>query len=176
LRSAETARAGASAFIELEVRGGLAPSELEDLRYGAIFHDIGKIAIPDAVLNKPAPLSAEERTAIERHPVIGEGIVAPIPFLSDQVRSIVRHGHEHWDGSGYPDGLRGEDIPLGARIVLVVDAYHAMVSDRSYRRGMPDADARRELSANAGTQFDRRVVGAFLRVLDARDASTADGA
>jgi len=142
---------------------------MRDLRYGAIFHDIDKIAIPDAILNKPGPLTSSERSVIERHPVLGEQIVSPVLFLSYGVRSIVRHDHERWDGSGYPDGLSGEEIPLGARIVLVVDAYHAMVSDRPYRKGMTRQEAQRELGEHAGTQFDRRVVGAFLRVLEARE-------
>jgi HD-GYP domain-containing protein (c-di-GMP phosphodiesterase class II) len=130
-----------------------------------VFHDIGKIAIPDAILNKPAPLSHEERKVIETHPAAGEQILAPVPFLS-RVRRIVRHDHERWDGTGYPDGLRGPQIPIGARIVFVVDSFHAMVSDRPYRKGMPEAAAREELRANAGTQFDPAVVDAFLRVLD----------
>jgi HD-GYP domain-containing protein (c-di-GMP phosphodiesterase class II) len=88
-----------------------------------------------------------------------------VPFLND-VRSIVRHDHERWDGAGYPDGLHGEEIPIGARIVLVVDAFHAMISDRPYRQGMPESDAKAQLQAGAGTQFDPGVVASFLRVLD----------
>ena len=168
LYTADHARSIADLAVALGDEMGLDAEQLEDLRYGAIFHDIGKIAIPDAILHKAGPLTPAERAQIERHPIIGEQIVAPVSFLSDAVRSIVRHDHEHWDGSGYPDGLRGEQIPLGARIVLVVDAYNAMVSDRPYRRAMSEADARRELRNNAGTQFDRRVIGAFMRVLEAR--------
>ncbi len=135
------------------------------MRYGAIFHDIGKIAVPDAILTKPGPLTAEEFSVIKRHPVVGEQILAPVPFLSG-VRQIVRHDHERWDGAGYPDGLRGSQIPIGARIVFVVDAYHAMVSDRPYRRAMSEADARAELESNAGTQFDPDVVSAMTAALD----------
>ena len=169
--TADHARSIAELAVALGEEIGLTEHQLEDLRLGAIFHDIGKIAIPDAVLNKPGPLTPEERRDIEGHPVVGEGIVAPVPSISDTVRAIVRHDHEHWDGSGYPDGLRGEQIPLGARIVLVVDAYHAMVSDRPYRDGLSPEQARAELRANAGTQFDRRVVGAFMRVLEGRDGA-----
>jgi HD-GYP domain-containing protein (c-di-GMP phosphodiesterase class II) len=147
-------------------RLGLQSRELRDLRYGAVFHDIGKIAIPEAILNKQGPLDDREREIMERHTLVGEQILAPVEFLKG-VRPIVRHEHERWDGNGYPDGLRGEEIPLGARIVLVCDAYHAMTSDRPYRASMSEADARAELRAGAGTQFDPRVVDNFLAVLDA---------
>ena len=103
---------------------------------------------------------------VRRHPEVGEQILAPVPFLAG-VRRIVRHDHERWDGNGYPDGLGGDAIPLGARIVLVVDAYHAMISDRPYRRAMPAEEARAELRRHAGTQFDPRVVDAALDVLAA---------
>ena len=153
--------------IEVGEQFGLDEDALRDLRYGAIFHDIGKIAIPDAILNKPGPLNEHEFEIIKRHPIVGEQILEPVPFL-DQVRRIVRHDHERWDGGGYPDGLKGRQIPIGARIVLVVDAFHAMVSDRSYRKGMSEESARLELRAHAGTQFDPDVVEAFLKVLDRR--------
>ena len=148
---------------------GFDDEALRDLRYAAIFHDIGKIAIPDAILNKPGPLTMGEFEVIKRHPIVGEQILSPVTFL-EQVRRIVRHDHERWDGKGYPDGLKGRQIPIGARIVLVVDAFHAMVSDRSYRQGMSEESARLELRANAGSQFDPDVVEAFLRVLDRRGA------
>jgi diguanylate cyclase (GGDEF)-like protein len=154
---------------------GLDEPALRDLRYAAIFHDIGKIAIPDAVLNKPEPLTPMEFDVVRRHPLVGEQILAPVPFLAD-VREMVRHDHERWDGGGYPDGLRGEEIPLGARIVLVVDAYHAMTSDRPYRRALGESEARRELSAGAGAQFDPRVVEALLTVLEERPDDPAPSA
>jgi diguanylate cyclase (GGDEF)-like protein len=154
---------------------GLDESALRDLRYAAIFHDIGKIAIPDAVLNKPEALTARELDVVRRHPVVGEQILAPVPFLA-AVREMVRHDHERWDGAGYPDGLRGEEIPLGARIVLVVDAYHAMTSERPYRRALDANEARRELSAGAGAQFDPRVVEALLTVLEQRPDDSAPSA
>ena len=123
--------------------------------------------MPDAILNKPGKLIADEFEIIKRHPVTGEQILAPVPFLAD-VRRIVRHDHERWDGTGYPDGLRGAQIPIGARIVFVVDAFHAMTSDRPYRMGMGDGAARAELRAGAGTQFDPEVVDALLAILDRR--------
>ena len=143
---------------------GLPGFTLEDLRYGGMFHDIGKIGIADEIINKPGPLTDEEFELIKTHPAVGAEILAPIPFFAG-VRAIVRHHHEHWDGSGYPDGLRGTRIPLGARIVLAVDAYHAMTSDRSYRKAMSHEAACRELRDNAGTQFDPAVIEAVLVVL-----------
>jgi putative nucleotidyltransferase with HDIG domain len=165
--TADHASSIAELAIEVGEEFGLDEDALRDLRYGAIFHDIGKIAIPDAILNKPGPLTGAEFEVIKRHPIVGEQILSPVPFL-EQVRRIVRHDHERWDGKGYPDGLKGRQIPIGARIVLVVDAFHAMVSDRSYRQGMSQESARLELRAHAGTQFDPDVVDAFLRVLDRR--------
>ena len=143
---------------------GLEESRLEQLRYAAIFHDIGKIAIPDAILNKPAPLSDDERAVMMEHPRLGAEMIAPIPFLGGEVREMVGRDHEHWDGTGYPDGLRGEQIPLGARIILVVDSYHAMITDRPYRRAMAKQEAVAELARCSGTQFDPKVVGAFVRL------------
>ena len=165
--TADHASSIADLAVDVGQEFGLDEEALRDLRYGAIFHDIGKIAIPDAILNKPGPLTEAEFEVIKRHPIVGEQILSPVPFL-DQVRRVVRHDHERWDGKGYPDGLKGRSIPIGARIVLVVDAFHAMVSDRSYRKGMSEESARIELRANAGTQFDPDVVDAFLRVLDRR--------
>jgi putative nucleotidyltransferase with HDIG domain len=165
--TADHASSIADAAVEVGREFGLDQDALRDLRYGAIFHDIGKIAIPDAILNKAGPLTEGEFEVIKRHPIVGEQILAPVPFL-EQVRRIVRHDHERWDGSGYPDGLQGRQIPIGARIVLVVDAFHAMVSDRPYRTGMSEESARLELRAGAGSQFDPDVVEAFLRVLDRR--------
>ena len=163
--TADHARSIADLAVEVGRRLGLDDGERRDLRYGAIFHDIGKIAIPDAILNKPGPLTDEEYEIVKRHPLTGDQILAPIPFLAN-ARRIVRHDHERWDGGGYPDGLAGEEIPLGARIVFVVDAYHAMVSDRPYRKGLGETAARAELLAHAGTQFDPRVVDALIECLE----------
>jgi diguanylate cyclase (GGDEF)-like protein len=163
--TADHARSIADLAVAVGDRLGLDEDSLRDLRYGAIFHDIGKIAIPDAILNKPAGLTEDEFAIVRRHPEVGEQILAPVPLFAG-VRRIVRHDHERWDGRGYPDGLRGSDIPIGARIVLVVDAYHAMRSDRPYRRAMPVAEAREQLRQHAGSQFDPRVVDALLSVLE----------
>jgi HD-GYP domain-containing protein (c-di-GMP phosphodiesterase class II) len=168
--TADHAQSIADLAVEVGRELGLDPDALRDLRYGAIFHDIGKIAVPDAILHKPGKLTAAEFEVVKRHPVAGEQILAPVPFLA-AVRRIVRHDHERWDGSGYPDGLRASEIPIGARIVFVVDAYHAMTSDRPYRKGMPEAEARLQLRAGAGSQFDPDAVNAFLRVLDRRPAA-----
>jgi diguanylate cyclase (GGDEF)-like protein len=144
---------------------GLAGRDLRDVRYGAALHDIGKIAVPEPVLNKPGPLTDDERAQVERHVLVGEQILAPVEFLA-RVRAIVRHGHERWDGTGYPDRLAGEDIPLGSRIVLACDALDAMTRDRPYRAAMGRAAARDELRLHAGRQFDPNVIGALLDVID----------
>lgn len=146
-------------------RLGLSDEELQTLRLGAIFHDIGKIAVPEAILNKRGPLTAAERAEIEGHTVVGERILSSVEFLRD-VLPLVRHEHERWDGGGYPDGLAGEAIPFGARIILVCDAFDAMISDRPYRPALGPAAAREELVRGAGSQFDERVVAALLQVLD----------
>ena len=144
---------------------GLSGPDLRDVTYGAAFHDIGKIAVPEAILNKPGPLTTEERAEVERHVLVGEQILAPVDFLAG-VRSLVRHGHERWDGTGYPDRLVGEDIPLGSRIILACDAHDAMTSDRPYRKAIPEAEARAELRRFAGAQFDSRIVDVLIDVLD----------
>ncbi len=147
------------------LRMGLEPGELRILRFAAAFHDSGKLAIPEAILDKTGRLTAEERRRVEQHSVIGEQILAPIEFL-DPVRPIVRHTHERWDGAGYPDGLSGDAIPLGARIIFACDAYDAMTTDRPYRDALDREAAMRELVSNAGSQFDPDVVHALLAVLD----------
>ena len=143
---------------------GLDGRSLKRLELGALFHDIGKIGIPEAILSKPGPLTADERKLVETHPELGERIIAPIDRL-EEVRPIVRHCHERYDGAGYPDRRSGEDIPLESRIILVCDAYHAMTTDRPYRKRLPRAEALRRLEEGAGTQFDPRVVEVCKRVL-----------
>jgi two-component system, cell cycle response regulator len=129
----------------------------------AELHDIGKVAIPDAILSKAGPLDDHERAFIRRHTVIGEAIIEAAPALRP-VAALVRASHEHWDGSGYPDGLAGEAIPLGARIVAVCDAFSAMVQARPYGDVLSDDAAVSELRRCAGTQFDPAVVAAFCSV------------
>ena len=149
--------------------------QLATLRRGALLHDIGKIGVPDNVLRKPAALSESEWALMRRHPEHGARIIARIPFLED-VSRIVRHHHERWDGKGYPDGLAGEAIPLGARVFAVADSFDAMTSDRPYRRAMSIADARHEVARCRGSQFDPQVVDAFLLVAVARLEEIADDA
>ena len=144
---------------------GLEPHELKRLELGALFHDIGKIGIPARILAKAAPLTAEERAVVETHPILGERILAPIEQLGE-VRLIVRCAHEHFDGTGYPDRLAGDRIPLESRIVLACDAYHAMTTGRPYRRSLGEDEAKRRLVEASGAQFDPQVVDALLRVLD----------
>jgi HD-GYP domain-containing protein (c-di-GMP phosphodiesterase class II) len=136
------------------------PAELAELRLAAPLHDLGKIRVPSSVLLKPGPLNARERAVINHHPVWGAELLACVPGV-EVVASIVRFHHERWDGSGYPDGLTGERIPLSSRIIAVCDAYHAMTSDRPYRRAISAEQAFGELRANAGTQFDPRIVDAL---------------
>jgi HD-GYP domain-containing protein (c-di-GMP phosphodiesterase class II)/putative methionine-R-sulfoxide reductase with GAF domain len=143
---------------------GMDARSLKRLELGALFHDIGKIGIPSDILLKPGPLNDEEWEIIKLHPELGERILAPITRLSD-VRPIVRHCHEHFDGSGYPDRKVGNDIPLESRIILVVDAFHAMTSDRPYRRALPVGIASARLENASGSQFDPNVVRAFARLI-----------
>jgi two-component system, cell cycle response regulator len=150
--------------LQLGKRVEMAPGELKSLVAAAELHDIGKVAIPKAILDKPAELDADERTFIERHTVIGERILASAPRLAP-IGAIVRATHERYDGDGYPDGVRGEEIPLAARIIAVCDAFHAMTSDRSYRSAMPIEDALDELHRCAGSQFDPDIVTEFWKLL-----------
>ena len=139
----------------------LAEDELTHLEQAAMLHDLSKMGLPDVVLDKSGPLEEEEWEEIQKHPEIGHQIVRDIPFLQ-RAGEIILHHHERFDGGGYPRGLMGEEIPLGARIFAVVDAYDAMTSDRSYRRAGSHASAVREIKRNLGTQFDPRAVEAFL--------------
>jgi diguanylate cyclase (GGDEF)-like protein len=140
------------------------------LRSVALLHDIGKVGVPDEILHKPGPLNEREWEIMRQHPVIGERIIRAIPGMGAIARAV-RHEHERWDGQGYPDGLAGEQIPIEARIILVCDAYHAMVSDRPYRKAMEHRAAIAELTANAGTQFDPQVVEALVGYLYGRRQS-----
>jgi diguanylate cyclase (GGDEF)-like protein/putative nucleotidyltransferase with HDIG domain len=146
------------------------PAEVERIRTAALLHDIGKIGVPDEILHKPAELDEREWEVMRQHPVIGERILRAIPGMG-WVAKIVRHEHERWDGGGYPDGLAGPAIPLGSRIILACDAYHAMTSNRPYRRAMSHTDAVAELTRNAGTQFDPEVGQALVGYLYGRRQS-----
>jgi len=142
-----------------------APKDLNEIRIGALLHDVGKIGIADSVLQKPGKLTGEEFDLIKKHPTIGRRILERVNGLHRYLPIVELH-HEHWDGSGYPRGLRGTDTPWGARIVHVADAYDAMTSDRPYRKGMDQAEAIRRLRAGAGTQFDPDVVTVFAALLE----------
>jgi diguanylate cyclase (GGDEF)-like protein len=143
---------------------GLRPEEVERVRHAAELHDVGKVGIPDAILNKPGPLDEDEWAFMRRHTEIGERIIAAAPALSEVAR-LVRSTHERWDGAGYPDGLAREDIPLASRIVSACDAFDAMVSSRPYRTARNLEEALAELRRCAGTQFDPAVVVVFEQVL-----------
>jgi HD-GYP domain-containing protein (c-di-GMP phosphodiesterase class II) len=137
--------------------------QLKSLAMGAWLHDIGKLAIPDAILLKPSALTERERRIMQEHVRIGYDLVKRIRFL-DGAAEIILHHHERWDGSGYPQGLKGPDIPLNARIFSVADTVDAMTSDRPYRSALPFQDARNEIERNAGIQFDCQVVDVFLSI------------
>jgi diguanylate cyclase (GGDEF)-like protein/PAS domain S-box-containing protein len=149
-------------------RLGVPDEEREPLLQAASLHDAGKIAIPDRVLDKAGPLGEDEWAFVRRHPLIGERILSAAPALA-RAAKLVRSSHEHFDGSGYPDGLAGREIPLGARIIAACDAYSAMVSERPYRAALSRPDARAELVRGAGTQFDAQVVDALCAVLEERE-------
>lgn len=141
----------------------LGQREMDALEVGALLHDIGKVGVADAILRKNGPLTPDEWDEMRRHPEIGWGLTAKIPFLHD-ASLLVRHHHERWDGNGYPDRLCGDAIPLIARVFSVADSFDAMISDRPYRRGMPLEAALAELRRGAGIQFDPQVVAAFLQL------------
>ena len=142
---------------------GCDPAQVEAIRIAAELHDIGKIAIPEAILDKPGPLTDDEWMLMRQHTVAGERIILASPALAD-VAPLVRSSHERWDGTGYPDLRAGQSIPLGARVIAVCDSYHAMTSDRSYRNALSAEVAHAELRGCAGSQFDPAVVEAFLRL------------
>ena len=142
---------------------GVPDADMTDLAHGTLLHDIGKIGIPDAILLKPGPLTKDEWVIMRRHPEIGKRLIESIPFLRGAV-PIVHCHHEKWDGSGYPRGLTGEEIPVGARIFSVVDALDAMTFDRPYSKAIAFEAARAEIKRCAGSHFDPQVVEAFFRV------------
>ncbi|MGH2840550.1 MAG: diguanylate cyclase, partial [Solirubrobacteraceae bacterium] len=147
-------------------RLGLDEAGTSEVEHVALLHDLGKIAVPDAILRKPGPLTDHEWTLMRQHPVVGAEILASMPELA-HLAAAVRAEHERWDGGGYPDGLSGEQIPIASRIALVCDAYHAMTSNRPYRRAMSAAAARDEIRREAGAQFCPHASAALLEVLTA---------
>jgi HD-GYP domain-containing protein (c-di-GMP phosphodiesterase class II) len=152
---------------ELKMR----PDELQELEIAALLHDVGKIAIPKEILNKPARLTDAEFELMKTHTLEGQALLDRIGGRLARVGTIVRSCHERWDGRGYPDGLLGEEIPLAARIVFCCDAYSAMTTNRPYRTAMPRSEAIAELRANAGSQFEPRIVESLIKVLDETEES-----
>jgi response regulator RpfG family c-di-GMP phosphodiesterase len=155
----------AARVISVGRRLGLDGQQLSDLEYGAVFHDIGKIAIPDSILHNTDDLTESEWAIVRQHTVVGERIIGPVGFLANVAR-IVRHTHEHWDGTGYPDGLAGEAIPVESRIIFCCDAFDAMTSERSYQRAMTTRRAVDRLHELAGSRFDPGVVDALCAVIE----------
>jgi ribonuclease P protein subunit RPR2 len=152
--------------LEIAAAFGLKLTERPELEFGFLLHDVGKVAVPDAILFKPGPLTEEERALMEQHPVIGAQIVSGIEF-TEEVVEVVRSHHERWDGAGYPDGL-AEQIPLSARVFAVADVLDALTTDRPYRPASPMRQARAMIVAETGTHFDPEVVEAFNEIADAR--------
>ncbi len=161
---------------QIALRLGLPAQSAEIIAQAALLHDLGKIGVPERILRKPSALTPEEWEIMRRHPVTGAQIVAPLEFF-DEGAIILRHHHERLDGSGYPDGLTGDMIPLGARIVAVADVYDALTSDRPYRRGHAQADAIQVLHDEAGRTLDGRLVAVAVDLIGAgRAPETANGA
>ena len=153
----------------------LAPPQIESIRLGAILHDVGKVGIPDRVLLKPGPLDDEELALVQTHPLLGDSILEPLDLLA-HVRPIVRHHHERWDGAGYPAGLAGEAIPIGARIVAVADSVEVMSSRKLYRRPLDAAQVIEELRRCSGAQWDSRIVDVALELIESGEVRiTATG-
>ncbi|NTV63024.1 MAG: response regulator [Oscillochloris sp.] len=167
LRDHETeghSRRVTSMTLRLAIEMGIIGPELEQIRRGALLHDIGKMGIPDSILLKPGPLSDEEWTIMRRHPVIAYDLLSPVSFLHDALAIPWCH-HEKWDGTGYPRGLRGEEIPLAARIFAIVDVWDALSNDRPYRLAWPPERVESHLRSLANTHFDPRIVGAFMNLI-----------
>ncbi len=149
----------------LAIAAAIAPERLKAIRFGGLLHDIGKISIDDAILRKPGKLTAEEYEQIKQHPDYGARIVRPMRFAAE-VGPIIRHHHERWDGKGYPQGLSGEAIPVGARIVAIVDAYDAMMTDRPYRRALGLEETLRRLREGRGREWDPQLLDLFIELVE----------
>lgn len=163
--TAEHASRVAAYGIEIALALGLARPVAPEIEFGFLLHDIGKVAVPDAILYKPGALTAQERELMTRHPAVGAEIVSGIEFLQEAAK-VVRSHHERWDGTGYPDGLTGEEIPIAARVFAVADVFDALTTDRPYREAFTFREAREMILAGSGTQFDARVVKAFDSIED----------
>ena len=145
---------------------GLSESTLSVIRAAGLLHDVGKIGIPDRILRKPGRLTDAEYSVVKGHPSIGESLIRAMPDLSE-IRTAVLSHHEHFDGTGYPQGLAGQDIPLAGRILCVADSYSAMTTERPYRKALTTHEAVAEPQAGSGTQFDPAIVATFIRCLHA---------
>ena len=151
---------------------GMGSADLERLRRGALLHDIGKLGVPDAVINKAGPLTDEEFAFVRKHPGIGAKILEPLETFAD-VLGLVLHHHESFDGSGYPEGLRGYNIPLDARMLALADTYDALTSDRPYRKGKTQQQALEIILSESGTQFDPILCESFVKMIEGNDAATS---
>ena len=151
--------------LELAQAYGIPLADHPEIEFGFLLHDAGKVAVPDAILFKPGPLTSAERGIMQQHPVTGWEIVRDIDFLGS-ARDVIRHHHERWDGSGYPDRLHGETIPLSARIFAVADTFDALTTDRPYRRASSTAEARTIIEQGEGTHFDPGVISVFRALPD----------
>jgi ribonuclease P protein subunit RPR2 len=160
--------------MELARACGLEAEDSPQIEFGFLLHDVGKVAVPDAILFKSGSLTEEEYSLVRRHPVIGTDILRDVDFLGEG-KLVVRHHHERWDGQGYPDGLAGEAIPLAARVFAVADALDALTTNRPYRPASSLSDAREEIYRGAGTQFDPAVVAAFRQIPDSTFEALRDG-
>lgn len=149
---------------------GLCEDRLHDLEVAAVLHDVGKVGVPDAILKKPGPLTSEERTAMQKHSEYGWRVLHRMPAF-ERASLFVLHHHEAYDGRGYPAGLKGDETPVEARIVAIIDAFDAMISSRPYRDGLPVPEAISRLERAAGTQFDPVLTPAFIRIATTEAAS-----
>jgi diguanylate cyclase (GGDEF)-like protein/putative nucleotidyltransferase with HDIG domain len=161
-------------MMRLADAAGMDAADVLLTKWGGLLHDIGKIGIPDAILRKPGPLTNEERMVMQSHPVLASEMFSSITFLVGPALDIPRYHHEKYDGSGYPYGLKGEDIPLSARLFAVVDVYDALLSDRPYRKAWKEEEVRRYLHTETGTHFDPAAVQAFLSMLEAQEGKPAN--
>jgi hypothetical protein len=155
---------------------GVSELVLREIEFGALLHDVGKMAVPNEILNKPAALTDDEMRTVRRHTLEGERMLERIGGMLGEMGPVVRHHHERFDGTGYPDGLRGEEIPLASRVISACDAFHAMISERPYREPLSLDAAINELHEGAGGQFDPEVVAALVGIVEAWDAPSRDEA